>query len=216
MKIRKPLIALAVILAVASLAGCAPSKPVSTGAFEGNVYTNDFFGMTFAVPEDWTILSKDEMAALFGQVIDEIGSTDKDAEAKMKLAEKKSLYLAVTAKYPIDYTEDTNPNINVIAENLGLMSFVVSKSKDYMEATMTNLKPTVAEGVTFGEISTETVGGVEYSSFDMTTDDGSGYTMYQRFICTMKNKYAILFTMTWFEEDQLKELQSVIDSIEIK
>lgn len=218
MKTKKLSIVLAAIVLIAALAGCTPAKSITTGAFNGNAYANDFFGMTFKVPDGWTVASKEQMVDIFKAGQEMIGSNDKDAEKKMELAKQKTLYFAYASKHPIDYAEGPNSNFNLVCENLGIAGLVVKTSKDYAEAAIEQIKKST-EGTdmsyTFGDITTQKIGGLDFAITDATLTY-SGVEIKQRLVCTIKNNYALTFTLTWFDDAELPELQTIIDSIEIK
>ena len=49
------------LIVVLSLTGCSnQSKKITLGEINENTYTNDFFGMTFTIDDDWYILSREE------------------------------------------------------------------------------------------------------------------------------------------------------------
>lgn len=224
MKKGRLLAVLVALLLLASLAGCAPAKSVSTGAFDKNTYSNDFFNMTFQVPDGWSIASKEEMAQIFKVSEEMLGSDNKDAEKAMKLAEQKTLYLAYASKHPKDYADGINANINLTCENLGIAGLVVKDSKDYAKAAQVQLAKAF-EGssdysYSFGDIKSKTINGVEFSALDATLSmpagDGSTFQLPQRLYCTIKNNYALLFTLTWDEDADGAELESIVDTIQFK
>ncbi len=211
MKQKRILIAFIITLLIMTLAGCGPAKSITTGAFDGATYSNDFFNMSFTVPADWTISSKEEMKQIFQAGVDEIGSDDKETEKKLKLAEAKTLYLAYASKHPLDYAEGFNPNLNVVCENLSLTSLVIKTSSDYAEAALKNMQSTM-DGYTFSDIQTKTISGAEFAIVDAVLDY-SGVEIRQQLVSTLKNNYAILFTLTYLEDTELDELQAIMDSI---
>lgn len=215
MKKAKLFAVLAALVLAATLAGCAPAKPVSTGAFDGNTYTNDYFNLTFNAPDGWTIATKDEIAKVFNAAIDQVGATDKDTADKLKLSQQKVLYLALVLKNPLADTEHSNPNINVIAENMGLNAISVSSSADYAKASLDMMK-TASPDAVFGDVNSIKLNGADFATIDSTTALADGSNMMQRAYFTVKNGYGLVFTFTWFDDTNFSELQSLIDSIRIK
>ncbi len=207
------------IMLVLALTGCDviksvttdTAKNITTGSFEGNTYTNEYFGLSFTVPDGWTIATKDEMKQIFQAGADAIGSDDEETEKKLKLAEAKTLYLAYALKHPLDYADGFNPNINAVCENLSVAGLVIKTSGDYMDAAIKNLASAM-EGYTFSDAQTKTIAGAEFSVVDAVLDY-SGVEIKQQLVCTLKNNYAILFTLTYLEDAEMDELQKIVDSI---
>jgi hypothetical protein len=216
MKNKKLLILLAASIMLLPMMGCSLTKGISTGEFVGTTYSNDFFNLSFKIPDNWTIGTKEQMAGIFKAGEDMIGSADKDVEKTMKLAEQKTLYLAYCARHPLDSADGFNSNINVTCTNLGLAGLAVKSSKDYAEAVVTELKDTFANSVgytyTFGEIASTQINDAEFSLFDATRASQT-MDIKQRMYCTIQNNYAVMFSISWQGDNELEDLMSIVDSI---
>jgi len=219
MKTRNLLIVLVVLALIAAMAGCTPAKPVSTGSFNGPNYTNDFFNLSFTIPDGWAVATKEQMAQAFNVGAELITGTDTATGQKLDLAKQKALYLAFVSKLPYGDPSGFNSNINVLCENLGFTgSLLASTSKAYAELAMANIKSSTKDsGMTyaFGDIAVKQMGGAEFAVFDATLTY-NGMEIKQRVYCTLKNKYAILFSLTWMDDTDLASLQTIVDSIAIK
>jgi hypothetical protein len=216
---RLPALFAALALA-AALSGCTPAKPVTTGSFDGTAYANDYFGLTFRIPDGWSIATKDQMEEVFQVGAEMLGSDDKDAESKMELAKQKTLYLTYAMKYPYGYTDGYNDNVNVMCENLNLAaSLLIKTGADYIRAMedQINGSDMASSGIayTFGEITSCEINGTKFDTVDGTMDL-SGFIIHQRMYCTLKNHYAILFAVSWMDDGSLEELQSIMDTVEFK
>ncbi len=93
------------------------SVEFSRGKVEGNVYTNEFSGLTFETPEDWTIYSDEEIKATMGIGLEAGGSSlDVDkiaASAVVDFAavntgtgESVTITFENASKFPENYTID--------------------------------------------------------------------------------------------------------------
>lgn len=207
--------ALAVLMLLAALAGCTPAKQVTTGAFNGNTYTNDYFNLTFKAPDGWTIATKEEIAQIFNAAIDEVGSTDKETADKLKLSQQKVLYMAVVLKNPVTDTEHNNPNFNLIAEKLGLDAAAMKTNADYASANLDMMK-SANPNAQYGDVNTVKLNGTEFGTIDSTTPLSDGSNMMQRGYFAVKNGYGLVFTFTWFDDTDFNEVQALIDSINLK
>lgn len=179
-----------------------PSSKLTTGDFNGSDYVNGYFGLTFSVPESWTIATKEEMQEIFGVAEKEVGLTGED------LKDEKLLYLALAAKY--DLGNETNPNVNVIAENLAGAENQVKTPADYMKIAIGNFSKDAQEA--YGEIGTETVNDVDYA-YVSASFNYDGVETAQTQICTLKKGYVLIFTFTYYNEAELNELTEIADTI---
>lgn len=212
MKMKRIAVILTALAIIAALAGCAPAKPVSSGAFDGVAYANDYFGLSFAVPDSWVIYSKQEMVNVLAVGTEQIGSEDKEAEKTMDLGEQELLYLAYATNHAADYMDGNIIDFCVIAEKFNAaVKVLVKNGKDYAELAIKNNKES-NQDYNASEVTTETINGVEYGVFEVLSEM-DGYEMRQRFYCTVKNGYALLFTMNYFEDAEMNELQPILDSI---
>jgi hypothetical protein len=125
------------------------------------------------------------------------------------------LYLALVLKNPLSDTEHSNPNVNVIAENLGLNALTVNNSADYAKANLDSMKSSSPDAI-YGDVKSSKLNGADFSTIDSTTALADGSNMMQRAYFTVKNGYGLVFTFTWFDDTNFSELQSLIDSINIK
>lgn len=215
---RTAIILAAAMALVCALSGCAGKPPMTTGAYDGNTYTNDFFGLTYSVPDGWVIASREDLIAIFEASTEAVGSDDKEAEKSMKLGEQEIVYLGYVAPHEYDYMEGSNPNLNLLCENLQAAGLVIRDSAAYVEAALDDLRSqydSMGVAYSIADPTTETIGGAEFSVIDATLT-GDGYEVYQRMLCTVKNNYALVFTLTWYDDAELPDLETIVDSIQIK
>ena len=105
-----------------------------------------------------------------------------------------------------------NPNINVVAENISGAKTIQSPS-DYLEASKALLEQT-GNDYTFDDIETATVSGSEFALMHMKMDYQETET-YQTQICTLRKNYALVFTFTYYTEDEMNEMSDISDTIEV-
>jgi hypothetical protein len=185
-------------------------KAITTGMYDGQVYTNDFFGLSFRIPEGYTPLSKQQIMRVFKVAAEMVGNGD---EMEQGLDEQKMFFLTMVVKDP-DFATVDNPNFNVICENFELSGLQYDSLLEYaMAAHEYSLEsnPYIVEN---GDITLTTINGVEFAVSDQTVCN-QGITMYQRNCSTLKNGYAIVFTLTWFTDEELAELEKFTDTIKL-
>jgi hypothetical protein len=189
-------------------------KSITLGKQEGSKYTNDYFGLDLDVPEGWTIASEEEKAALMQAGQDIIAENNEDLAKKIDLAKEKILYLLFASKYPLNH-QGLNPNIICMAENLGLMgSLAVKSGKDYLAATKTNMEQ-AGMSYTFGEVTTEKIGGKDFDVMEATLDAGS-VKLTQKYHVAIFDGYALIFINSFTSEEEASEMKAYMDTISFK
>lgn len=211
--------ALIVLLALCLLlaAGCtqmietATKKVVSMGEMNDGTYTNDYFGLTFSVPEDWTILSQEEMLEITKEGNKLIAGDDESKEEMLDLAKVKVLNLASAYKHELGYLDGYNPNIACIGENLSLAGLVIKTGEDYLNATKEVLEGTDLS-IEFKDIVTETLGSKEFDVLQSEIDLGV-IVVTQKMYATIIDGYALFFTISYADDEQKAELEDILDTI---
>lgn len=208
--------ALLILLALCLLfaTGCsnasesASNKVISVGEMSDYTYTNDYFGITFSIPQDWTILSEDEITKLkedSGEIV-----PNQEAKEQMDLAEQKTLDLVYTHKYELDYTEGFNPNLSCVSENLELVGFEVTTPEAYLEQAKKQMMET---GLPFelDEITQKTIGSKQFGVLESTID--LGIVIHQKVYVTIIDGYALVFTLSYSNIEGMDELLGIMDTI---
>lgn len=184
-------------------------KELTTGSFNGNVYTNDYFGLTFTIPDGYNVATKDEMASIL-QVSEDLLNESGD-----QLADEKDFYLTYVMKYPYGSQEGFNANMNAMCTNLGLSGLISgTTSEDCLKATQDQLN-TSGLSYTFGDITAQKINGADYSVMDATLSY-QGVDISQRIYCTIQKGYAFAFTLTWMDNSDLTDLETMMSTITFK
>jgi hypothetical protein len=209
MKSRKLAAFLALLMLAAAMAGCAPSKPFSVGAFDGNAYANEYFGMTFSLPDGWSIPTDEQIKEIAGITDEMLGKAGAD------LSKEETVYLAYAMKYPYGYADGFNPNMNIVTTNLGLYGFAVKSNSDFLGQALEQMKKQL-EGTDmsfeFSEIAEQKIGGVDFAVVD-STSTYFGMEFSQRMLCTIRRNYAVMITFSWMGDDGIDDIQTIMDSL---
>ncbi len=220
MKKAKATFLLIAVLLIVSLTGCDAvksalnntEKKITTGSFTGTTYTNDFFDLTFEIPKDWTVASNEDIMLITNATNDMLGAENED------LSKRQALYLAYVMKYPVGTQDVFNANINIVTTNLGLAGLSMKNNKEFLQAAIDQIDQSLANTemtCTFGEIASKDIGGADFAVVDSATTLGE-MEFQQRLLCTYRNNYAILVSLTWMDDAQLDELQTILDSMSFK
>ncbi len=202
-------------LALFLLSGCATNnKPLTTGDFDGQTYSNDYFGLTFTVPEEWSVAGKEELANAFNVNLDLLGDISADKEKVELLKKEKVLPLAYVSRYAHGTSLEKNYNFSLIAQNIKASNIQVEKNMEYIDISA---KQVVDKNLPVEITMKEDVkiNGVDYAMMEGTTKYGDAI-LKQRLYCTIKDGYVLSFTITFITDEQLAELNTIINSINIK
>lgn len=200
----------------AALPGCAKGA-VTTGAFDGQTYGNEFFGLSLTVPADWRIALKDEMQRQFGVDKAQVGSDDKQVEQELKLGEQKTLYLLYVSEFPQGHVGSFNSNIILTCENLKLTGQKVKTAKEYLLAAADKIDKELYS-YQLDEIDEENIGPVKVATAYAELEI-NGIPLRQRHFAALRNGYALLMTQTYSREatvDELNEMQGIANSLMFK
>lgn len=154
----------------------------SMGKWEDNVYTNDFLGIKFNLPEGWKAATDEEIAKMMN-VGKELLNDDQKALAE--LAEKSGVY------YMSVNDPSTGNNIIVLTEKTA----VDVNTEYYINQLKTQLTSVNSVKYTIGETSKATIAGREYDTLTATASM-YGYTTTQRYYVYKMDKYFVGIIVT--------------------
>jgi len=190
---KKILCALLAVLMMMSIVGCSTeSAKFDAGKVVGNVYTNEYAGLTFTAPDGWTFASDEEIADLMGISMDLVTEN----EAAQKIAELTTVY-GMMAK-----SADQLSNVQVVFENTALSGSKLS-AEEYVEIIASQLDTVYDDfGATYeaSDIRTIKIGANEYIYMDIFVDLG-GVVLEQGYACRkVDSKYMANIVITAYEE----------------
>lgn len=154
----------------------------SMGKWKDNVYTNDFLGLKFNLPEGWKAATDEEIAKMMN-VGKELLNDDQKALAEM--AEKSGVY------YMSVNDPSTGNNIIVLTEKAAVdvnTSYYINQLKNQL-TSVNSIKYKI------GETSKATVAGREYDTLTATASM-YGYTTTQRYYIYKLDRYFVGIIVT--------------------
>lgn len=154
----------------------------SMGKWEDNVYTNDFLGLKFNLPEGWKAASDEEIAEMMN-----VGKEllNDDQKALVELSEKSGVY------YMSVNDPSTGNNVIVLTEKTA----VDVNTDYYINQLKTQLTSVNSIKYTIGETSKATVAGREYDTLTATASM-YGYTTTQRYYVYKLDRYFVGIIVT--------------------
>jgi len=189
---KKILCAILAVVMLLSVCGCqtAVSGPAFTaGEVNGNVYTNEFAGITFTAPEDWTFSTEEELAELMDVSLDLVA--DENEYAK-KIAELSTVYGMMAS------STDGATNVQVMFENVAITGNRNITAEDYVSTVTGMLESTYADmGATCSINDAETIKIGENEYVYLTVDvEYLGVSMQQAYACRKIDKYMANIVIT--------------------
>ncbi len=216
MKLFKTTVGLILAASLIFATGCSNSakKTITMGTLDGTKYTNEFFGLELNVPDSWYIASEEEKAAILQAGQEAIAENNEDLAKKADLAKEKILNLLISFRHPLTH-QGTNPNVIIMAENLGLLGTVAVKSgKDYLEITKTNMEQ-AGMGYTFSDTTTEKLGGKDFDVLVATIDAGT-IIVNQKYYVAIIDGYALTFITSSFSDEEAADVKGFMDTVTFK
>lgn len=101
MKIKNLLTLMLIALIITFAVGCSSSKELTLGKIEGNIYSNDYFGITMNIPNDWEIQSEKYVQELMDVGKEIIADDNKSKEVVLNLAEQNLLNFYMHLNIPL-------------------------------------------------------------------------------------------------------------------
>lgn len=177
------------------------------GEIVGRTYTNDAFNFSVSVPDDWEIADADFAERLkkegFNLNVEAPKAAKANAQSKLNAATNRVKVLLTAYKA----SPETNKNaiLRVSVEDLrGVPQ--IKDAVDYfdsMRATYQNIKLPV--NFKYSETQAEKLGSMQFGFLD-TTNGAAKKRMY----ATVRNGFALMFTLTYASEEDLAALKKVL------
>lgn len=202
------------VLLVFTMAACTPEPQLTLGTYDGNSYSNEFFGLSFDVPESYTILSRSELNEAMGLMADFLSEETDMSEQAIKLAEEKTVFYSVAMAHPLDYTDGFNSNIVIQGENLSFLGkVIIADGREYLIHTKAQLEQ-AGIGYEFEEIETVQIGGTKHHKLPASID--YGFMVYQDMYATIINGHALTFIISYSDDAQKAAMMSIMDSVKFE
>ena len=190
-------------------------SPDEKGRLEGSTYTNDYFGVSFNVPQGWVA----QDAAMKQRILDtgkEIvvqGATEKKV-AGIESSLKRTYFLLSVSKYDLSKPP---PGFNAIIMCMAerVPTAVIKTGEDYIVSMMRTTEGTASKIELNGPVRTERVGGVPFAVADAKLTTPAA-TAAQKYYVMIKDGYAFMLGYTYLDEADAKAFADVIKSVKFK
>lgn len=195
-----------------------PQKPVpvSQGRLEGGTYSNDFFGISFSIPQGWVAQDAAARQAIIdsGKKIFESGKNTARERAGVEASVQRTVFLLSVSKYELGAVRpDFNAQMSFLAERVP--TAVVKTGRDYLTQMMLVAKNSSANLELTGPVRAEKVGGVSFAVADAKLTIGVAVAA-QKYYSTIIKGHALLFAFTYSDEADAKTFEGLIKSVRFK
>ncbi|MBQ6569426.1 MAG: hypothetical protein IJL87_04135 [Clostridia bacterium] len=188
----------------ASAVESGAEEEISIGVNEGNVYSNEFFGIKCELDNTWTLSSEEEIAQMNGFVLDNLG--DEYAE-KAKNADY--FYDMVASK------TDSTQTLNIVIQNIGKLYGALFDAEAVAEASLESSKDALTQ-LGYSNVTAETAKfkflGKEEPGVVITAEI-SGIKFYEAQVYVAKGGYVAIVTVGSYYEDNIQNLFDMFKSL---
>jgi hypothetical protein len=189
--------------------------PVDQGRLEGGVYTNDFFGVSFATPKGWFTQDAEAKKRIMDNGMEVVGEgATARKKAAMEAAMNRTHFLLSVSKFdPAHPTTDFNALIMCFAERVP--SAVIKTEAEYINLSMRALQGTAAKATMTGPVRTVKVGGVNFGTAEVKMTIGPMVAV-QKYYVRLMNGHALALVYTYVDEADLKRFEELLASVKFK
>jgi len=187
------------------------------GSISGNVYTNEFFEFSFEFPSGWSVQTDGPKRS--------IGESGTGTANKGDLGEKGILdpltsgthSLLHLLQHPIGASARVNPEILILAKDVSCSTSPVTGEK-----VLLDLKVELARRYSrfnfevIHEPMNVTLGGKVFSRMDASMDSPNGISLYQGYVSTVLNGYALIFVLDAGKSERLDDLVQTLNTLRFK
>lgn len=165
----------------------------SMGEWNDNVYTNEFLGLKFKLPEGWTYASDEEIADMMNLGTEFLNDDQKVAAEVSKLT---------SAYYMVANDPNTGNNVSIISEK----PVMEVSTENYMNQLKAQLSAVESINYEIGETSKEKIADREYDTLTASASM-SGVKITQKYYIYKMDKYFIgIITTSTTGETALNEM----------
>lgn len=189
-------------------------KEIGFGKYAGRTYTNDYFNLKVTVPEGWHIATQAEMDQHYKQGLEKFPDQDpKSRNAQSAKARTMNLLIISKHKQGADFRYEWNYVLGITTKRIADFKIKMRSGHDFLLELKKQFKM-IKLNATYGPIqSGYRIGKIPAYRMKVSIDN-LGLKGYQYYYCAIVNDYALLANMTYVEDEELKELEAIFNSIE--
>lgn len=180
------------------------------GKIENSIYTNDFMGFTFKIPEKWFVKSDDEVIFLQEKGMELMSKGNETSKKLESVAKKNVRNLISIAKG--QFGSHDNTNLSIAVERLPIKSMI---SEVYISLTKQTIKEALNNIDSISETSFRKIGTKEFAVFDAVIKiEQKKATI--RYLAFCNKGMALVMVFSFSNEKELEFLEQIINSFSFK
>lgn len=180
----------------------ADESAFAPGSVSGGVYTNEFAGIGCTLDDSWVFYTREQMAELNGVLAD--GADSEDTRAMLS-GESDSLDMYAVST-------DGLMTINVVFQNLGLLSGATVSVQEYVELAAEKLTETLT-GYGYKnvevQVSAADFAGQKSCPAITVVIDRDGTPLYEQIMCLKAENYIYCVTLCSLTEDVTEQMAAL-------
>jgi hypothetical protein len=186
---------------------------IDFGEFVDGVYTNTYFNLAIAIPEDWHVLDAEARNQLMRQGGKLVAGNNRNLKAALNAADLDSLNLLAAYEHAPGAPVTTNPGILIIAEKIKHMPGI-KRGSDYHYHTKKMMKMSNINVAFPEEIYETSIDDVSFDVMEMQINMGQMNIMQKQYV-TIMNGYALLVGLTYQDGEGLYQLEDILLSMSL-
>jgi len=190
------------------------AKDINYGQIQSGLYTNDYFNMSIQLPETWVIQSQAQQKALMKSGMKMLSGDDANLEKVLKASEKQTLNMFSVFKFEHGAPVEFNPSLIGVAERVANMPGI-KRGADYHFHVKNVLRSGQMRYEFPEEIYTEKLSGSDFDVMSSTLKVGKN-KIYQKFYAAKSKDYILTFIISYTNESDKAELQSILKTLKLK
>lgn len=213
----KQSIKLLLFVAALALTGCKDKAIVEQEGFDygtvaNNKYTNKFFNIEMDVPAGWDVQDQEQRDAMMKEGQEIAAGDNEMMKAQIKASEINSANLLTVYQHKVGADVEYNPSFMLVAENL--KKFPAIKTGDqYLDNAKQLLTSSAMKISKIDDTYTKRdINGIEFHAMNVVMDV-NGIPVYQTYMATVKDGFALGFIYSYGDESQKAQLEKVTKSI---
>ena len=214
MKSKHTTVTLYALFIILLFVGCenTPDNSVDLGKYESGVYTNTYFKLKVTVPEPWYVMDDETRIEFMKKSYKVVAGKDENLNAVFEAAELNNLNLLTASQHPPGAPVSSNPSLILIAEKVKHLPGIV-RGKDYHFHTKKLMESSALKVSYPVEIYEEQIDDIPFDVLEIQIVMGTN-TIRQKHYSTIMNGYALLFGLTYTDDEGLDKLNEIISAVD--
>lgn len=189
------------------------TSEVGYGTLAGHTYTNDYFGLTVSIPEDWYIQSREEAAeiAKIGKAAVLGNGADPNLKSVVEATQATTLQLLSAFRHPPGTPGVSNSSVIVMAERVKHLPGIRSGA-EYCAQLKQGLGMSALKSETDPVESGFKIGSLDAHCLPARMNVGT-IVVHQRYYATRYKDYVLALIVSYNSDEELKVAEKILADI---